>query len=396
MNDISPQVRSNACASYLFLAPFFLLAVGNPALRHPFVRSHSRYALMLQLTMAAAYAVFGWWGAAGDFQVPYAGVSVGRALETLVFLAATLGLFSGVVAAARGRQPSFLAAGAHAASRAAGARLETDASLSEAAKTRIMASYVPFLGFFAAASEPHPGAQVGARASAWYAALAMALAIFWRADASLSAFTLAYVLLASTVAVQLFVFNRVWRWGRLENLPDAQRAGLLVRTAGDWATSALASVFGRKGDFSFRALLERRSDLEGARDAMYARRFDDPKFPGAPWMAYLPVANVFLALAVRGGRSRWIPALGQGVPLTVLAVALWFLAPSLVPFLAFPIALGMANAARDPLYKVPLAFELSAVARRAWDRAGRAAASVAETGRRVESVSLTVGQPPRV
>jgi hypothetical protein len=395
MNETTSQVRSNACASYLFLALFFLLARANPALSHPFVRSHARYALVLQALIVGSYLAFGWWGVASGFSVPYVGFSVGRVVGTAISLLATLGLFVGVVAAARGRQPSLLAAAAQGAKQAAAARLDTDAALTESSKSRILASYVPFLGFFAAVSEPHPAAKLGARASAWYAAAAMFLAIFWHADASLSAFTLAYVLLASFVAVQLFVFNRTWRWGWLENLPDAQRAGLLARVAADWLWAALRAVFGRKADFTWKRLLDVRTEAEAAKDILYARRFDDPKFPGAPWLAYLPVFNLLLLLIVRKTRSKWVPAVWQGASLTVLAAALWFSAPAALPFLAFPIALGMANVGREPLYKVPVAYCLTAVARRAWERAERVAKAASDTGKRTESISLQVGEPPR-
>lgn len=393
MNETTPQVRANACASYLFLAPFFLLARGNPDLAHPFVRSHARYALALQLLIAASYGLFGYWGALESVFFPGVPFSLGFVLETALFLVATLGIFVGVLSAARGRQPAFLARAGSVATAAAGARLQEASGLDESAKARVMASYVPFLGLFAAVSEPHPAAQVGARVSSWYACIAMVLALFWRADASASALTLAYVLLVSFVAVQLFVFNRTWRWGVVENLPDAQRAGLLLRTAADWFFCALRAAFGRRRAFSWKALLAERADLESAKDALYAKRFDNPSFPGAPWMAFFPVVNLGIALAVRGTRSKWIPALGQGVALTCLGVVLWFFAPFLFPFLAFPFALGMAHAATDPSYKVPVAFELSAVARRAWDRAERAAKATVQTGRKTESVSLPVDAP---
>lgn len=386
MDETSPQARSNACAAYFFLAPLFLLAFANPELSRPFVRGHSLRALSLQLAMAGAWAAFWPLGflSGVSFGMP---VSVGRAVGTLALLAGAAGLFSGVVAASKGRSASVRAALSVPGVENSGLSASA-APAGEAEKSRVALSYVPLVGVFSSAHSSHPAAVTGARFSSLFF-LAACLAAP-AGDAALSALLLAYAAACAFAVVRLFAFDQAWRWGVLERLPDAESFGLSVRAAGDWLRRALRAAFGAKGEFSYAALRAARSEAEDARDALDARAFPGDSFPGPLWLAYLPVANLFLLPFAR--KSRYAPALAQGAALSVLFV----LAAAFLPFafaavLLLPFALGASRSGPLPAYRVPFGYCLSSVFRRLLSRARSAGGAVAAAASDSQSLSLKVG-----
>ena len=127
-----------------------------------------------------------------------------------------------------------------------------------------------------------------------------------------------------------------------------------------------------------------------ASDPQHARAFPEDSFPGPLWLAYLPVANLFLLPFAR--KSRYAPALAQGAALSVLFVlAAVFLPFAFASALLLPFALGASRSGLLPAYRVPFGYCLSAVFRRLLSRARSAGGAVAAAASDSQSLSLKVG-----